>query len=173
MRRLILIATLALTLAFSAVAQATTLTTYNDAVAGFEIAATSTTGVFTGTAGVALSGTWLAVVNHTPLPSSIGGTAAITAGSYFTLKTSLDGKSTNVYGTFNPGGAISFLSQDDGCRKQVYSVVGAFSTLLVNGEPVPGSGGSFVATLTHHRVFIFRRCITYAATVVGQVSLTF
>ncbi|HEX9268404.1 MAG TPA: hypothetical protein VF998_01050 [Candidatus Limnocylindria bacterium] len=173
MKRLIAVATLAVTLALSNVALATT--TYNDAVFGYEIYATSTTGVFTGKAGGDLPGNWFAVVNHTtPLPAIPSDPpATITAGSYFILWTSIGGEATNVTGTFAPGGTVAFVSQAPGCGSQTYSVVGSFSGLLVDGVPAPGSGGTFAATLTHYRAYLFGRCRTLAATVVGAVSLTF
>jgi hypothetical protein len=139
--------------------------TYSDSIAGTEVAFTSTQGRFVGTASGDLPGAWQAVVDHTPLDPN----ATITGGT-FTLATVLNGSGVTVLGTFAQGGTITRIKAGTGCRDQVYTVADTLTDVGVGG----GTGtGAVTATLTHHRTRILGHCITYAATVVGTVNLTF
>jgi hypothetical protein len=51
------------------------------------------------------------------------------------------------------------------CTNQVYTVDGSLRNVPVTGT------GHFVATLTHHRRSVLGRCLLYAATVGGTVTL--
>lgn len=130
---------------------ATTEVTYS--ISGVEYAATTTVGSF---AGVALAaddfGTWQATIVHTSLS---GGTATITGGSF-----ALNGNVLDLAGTFDNGGSITQTGGLLGCGKQTYSVAGTLNA----GSAV------FGAVLTHYRVWLWGRCITYAATVKGLAT---
>ena len=147
-----------------AVPAAAAATTYNDTVAGVEIAATSTQGTFVGTARGDLPGAWRAVVEHTQLSPN----ATITGGSFRLVTTTLQ----TVVGTFDPGGAVIRTNPGTGCTNQTYTVQDTLSNVGVGG---PGSGtGSFQVVLTHYRTFVpFLGCVTYSASVVGALSLNF
>jgi hypothetical protein len=163
---------------FGAVATAVTPVTafaqthsYSDSVVGVEVYATSTEGVFTGTASGALPGTWTADVLHTPL-SGTPETATITGGS-FDLATALSKNDVLITGTFiNNGGSVVQTGGLTGCVDQTYSVNGALDKVGVYGKADRGSG-NFSATLTHYRVQIFGYCVTYGASIAGNVTLSF
>lgn len=87
--------------------------------------ATSTEGVFTGTASGALPGTSTADVLHTPLLGSPDQKATITGGS-FDLATVLNTNDVLITGTFvNDGGSVVQTGGSYGCVDQTYSVNGA------------------------------------------------
>jgi len=154
-----------LALAVAAIPQiALAATTYTDAIVGREFFATPTVGGFAGTATGDLPGSWLAIVEHTPLTT----TARITGGD-FALATRIAGQPTTVTGTFS-GGTVTQTGGFTGCQNQTYKVDGT----LENVGPGGGTGtGTFQAVLTHLRKTFFGRCITYGARVVGTVTLTF
>ena len=141
-------------------AAATTTTTYSDSILGVEIYATSTEGVFTGTASGDLPGAWYAEVDHTPLDPN----ATITGGytdvaSYLGL----------VEGDFT-GGTVTLTNPSHRCRNQVYDVEATLGNVGVGG----GSGtGSFSGVLTHLREKVFGICVTYSATIAGTLTVTF
>ncbi len=139
-------------------------TTYTDSVVGREFFATPTVGAFAGTATGQLPGSWYAVVEHTLL----SGGATITGGQ-FGLTTTIGGQPATVTGTFF-GGTVTQTGGSTGCANQTYAVDGKLENVGVNG----GNGtGTFNAVLTHFRTSLFGSCITYAARVVGSVTLTF
>jgi hypothetical protein len=141
---------------------------YSDNVAGVEVYATSTEGVFTGTAGGSLPGVWSAVVLHTPL----GGTpqqATITGGS-FELGTSSNGFAL-VTGAFT-GGKVLQTGGSTGCSNQTYTVNGTLSNVGAYGHTHTGAG-VFLAILTHYRHSVFGTCVTYGASINGTVNLSF
>ena len=144
--------------------------TYVDSLTGVEVAASSSEGTFVGTATGQLPGAWQAVVDHGPLPKTVGGTAAITSGS-FAVATVLAGHPAVVEGTLDQNGTgITMLSAGARCRKQRFSIVDGLSGVGAGG----GSGtGTVSAVLTHYRTGIFGHCVTYAASVSGSISLTF
>ncbi len=140
-----------------AVAMATTNVTY--AVSGVEYAATPTVGWFAGGAIAADDfGTWQAMVVHGPLPTNPGGTAPVTGGSF-----ALNGQSRDLAGAID-GGLITLLTTSS-CGKQTYSVTGHL-TLAPSGI----GDAAFGMLLSHYRLRLFGRCITYGATVQGSVT---
>jgi hypothetical protein len=161
-KRKVLLASI-LALALAAAPQAALAASYADSVAGVEIYATSTLGIFAGSASGDLPGAWYVTVLHTPLSGSPE-TATIVGGS-FKLRTS-DG-ATTVLGAFT-GGSVTQTGGFSECANQTYSVMGN----LAISAPAPGTG-TFSAVLTHYRTVIFGRCVTYAASVVGQVALAY
>jgi hypothetical protein len=123
------------------------------AISGIEYAATATVGSFAGVAFAADDyGTWRATIAHTSLDSS---PASITGGSFV-----LDGRVRDLAGTFDNGGSITQTGGFTGCGKQTYSVAGTLNA----------GAAAFGAILTHYRIWLWGRCITYAATVKGSVS---
>lgn len=142
--------------------------TYSDAFSGAEIAATATQGSFVGTTSLPLSGSWEAVVDHTPLKPN----ATITGGT-FKEAASLNGQPVGIVGTFNPGGRITLVSATTGCTNQQYAISDALKvSVTTGGSTVPGTA-ALQGVLTHYRTLLFGSCLTYSATVVGTVSFTF
>jgi hypothetical protein len=142
---------------------------YEDSVAGYEVYATSTEGVFTGTASGQLPGYWSADVLHTPL-SGTPQTATIDGGT-FNLYTELHNQATHVTGAFS-GGSVVETAGFTGCADQVYAVTGHLINVGVEGRPDRGTG-TFAATLTHYRVDLGGYCVIYAASIQGAVTLDF
>jgi hypothetical protein len=141
---------------------------YQDAVSGYEIYATSTEGVFAGSASGDLPGSWSADVLHKPLSGSPQ-TAAIDGGT-FDLYTQLHNQSTVITGTFT-GGSVMQTAGFTGCSNETYSVDGVLGSVGIDGKPDHGSG-TFSAVLTHYRYSLFGDCVTYAASISGSVSLS-
>jgi len=139
------------------VAAAASTVTY--AVSGFEYAATPTVGSFAGAAATPDDfGTWQATVVHGPLPVDQGGTASVTGGTF-----GLDGQARDLAGGID-GGTIMLLTTST-CGRQTYSVTGHL-TLAPSGT----GDATFAMLLTHYRLRLFGRCISYAATVQGSVT---
>jgi hypothetical protein len=128
-------------------------------VSGAEYFATTTVGSF---AGVAVAsddfGAWRASVVHTALPTSVGGSAAITSGSF-----TLDGRARDLTGRF-VSGWVTLLTTSS-CGQQTFWVAGPLS--LTSGG---GGTADFASLLTHYRFSLFGRCFTYGATVKGTVT---
>ena len=145
--------------------------TYTDSnVVGAEISATSTQGVFVGTACCALPGSWYAKVDHGLLSSSPGGTASITGG-VFDLYTAQNFTPETLTGAFT-GGTITTVNTGPSCTNQVYQVAGTLGSVSLGGQK--GGTGSFTAVLTHYRISIFGSCVSYFATIrPATVSVTF
>jgi len=135
--------------------------TYSFSISGTEVSATSTTGRFVGTASGSALGTWYAEVVHDPLGAS---PAAIRPGGSFGMALAQAEPAYVVSGQFS-GGAITVLDSGARCTNQVYRVDGRVKNVSVTGT------GHVVATLTHHRRSILGRCLLYAATVGGTVTL--
>ena len=166
-RALLIVALAAFALCTAGAARAAQ--TYNDTISGHEYFATSTDGKFAGTASGALSGYWNADVQHTALCVSCTPTATITGGS-FELATVLHGTYTLVTGYF-AGGTVQVTDVGTHCKNQTFSVNGVLGNV---GPWYSGTGsGIFAVTLTHYRQRVFGKCITYAASVAGTLSLTF
>jgi hypothetical protein len=138
-------------------------------VQGAEIAFTSTRGTFVGH-GVGNAGdrsAWKAVVDHTPLSSL---PATITGGR-FTMATLGPTSTTDfVVGTFT-GGTIAVVNPGVGCTNQTFDVSGDMGN--VTTSTTTGGSGSFDVLLTHYRVRLFGRCVSYAATVTGTASFAY
>jgi hypothetical protein len=163
-RRLGIFAALALCVVVG-VGTATAATTYTSAISGYEVAATSTQGTFAGSANGDLGGYWTATIHHTALSPN-----AVIDGGSFSLGTVLAGAPTLVTGTFT-GGTITYLGSTGTCGNQSFAV-DAFLGSVTAGAASGGSG-TFTGTLTHYRTSIWGRCVTYAASVRGSISLTF
>lgn len=106
-------------------------------------------------------GSWKASVVHVPLsgcPFGSSSSCAITGGT-FALSTNRG----QLAGTFVSPSFVTPISQQSGCGKQVYGVTGTLATAM--------GPGSFTATLTHYRTFVFGHCIPYFATITGSLHL--
>jgi hypothetical protein len=138
-------------------------------IQGAEIAFTSTRGTFVGR-GLGNAGdrsAWKAVVDHTPLSSL---PASITGGR-FTMATLGPTATTDfVVGTFT-GGTIAVVNPGLGCTNQTYDVFGDVGN--VTTSTTSGGTGSFDVLLTHYRVRLFGRCVSYAATVTGTATFAY
>ena len=133
-------------------------------ISGTEVSATSTTGRFVGAASGSALGTWYAEVVHVPLGGGDGAQVAIQSGGSFGMALAQAEPAYVVSGQFS-GGAITVLDSGARCTNQVYRVDGRLKNVSVTGT------GHVVATLTHHRRSILGRCLLYAATVGGTVTL--
>jgi len=135
------------------------------AVSGIETSIpTNNTSTFGGTAfgSGGDAALWQASVQHQALSHCPFGTStscAITGGS-FSLS-SFDG--AKLAGTF-VNGAVTPVSQQAGCGKQVFAVTGSLATTA--------GPAAFAARLTHYRVSIFGTCIPYFATITGSFRMT-
>jgi hypothetical protein len=138
--------------------------TYRFSISGTEVSATSTTGRFVGAASGSALGTWYAEVNHEPLGGGVGARVAIRSGGSFGMALDQAAPAYVVSGQFS-GGTIKVEDSGLNCTNQVYTVDGALRNVSVTGT------GHFVATLTHHRRSVLGRCLLYAATVGGTVTL--
>lgn len=182
-------ATLVLTvvLALLGASSAEASTPHQSSVSGFEFYATASEGRFSGTArGVGpngLWGAWAIVVQHSSLdpcfqrPSSEGPCAWIDSGSFSLAEVSPTREL--VTGAFDSRLEAATAGQADAitllrtgpCTDESFSIVDGLKEV---GSGAEHSGtGSFSATLTHYRRSIFGRCVTYAATVSGQVTLIY
>ncbi len=167
MRRLhILVVSAAAVAALALPSTAAATQTYLDTVTGVEIYATSTEGTFVGTANGDLPGSWEATIDHTVLSPS----AVITGGS-FSLSTAIGSIPTLVTGDVT-GGTVTRLNPNaTGCVNQYFGI-----DALLGGIGIGFSGtgtGEFTGLLTHYRKSIWGYCVTYAASVGGQFSLSF
>jgi len=167
LQRLIILLAAALGLLVAA-PSAVAATTYTDTVSGYEYAFTSTDGKFAGNASGSLPGAWNADVQHTKLCLSCTPTATITGGS-FSLATTHISVPAVVSGDF-VGGTVQVTNRGAGCTNQTFRINGILGNV---GWWAAGSGsGTFNVTLTHYRHSIFGRCVSYAASVRGTLSLT-
>jgi hypothetical protein len=138
-------------------AQAQTPTSYH--VRGVEVYATATEGVFVGVASPDRgAGTWYADVIHKGLARN----GEITGGSFGMLLTS---SPRTITGKFD-GGQVTLKSGGE-CNDEVYDVSGSLNPVSAGKRTTTGD---FDVTLTHHRRWVFSRCVTYAATVVGSAT---
>jgi len=159
----------ALAAIFSTGAGATGAASYADTISGYEYFATSTDGDFAGTASGALPGAWTISVRHARLCLSCTPTATIGGGSV-TLVARLGGGPALIRGTF-ASGTVQVTNPGAGCTNQTFSVNGVLRGVGPSGRRT--GSGTFSATLTHHRKHLLGRCITYAASVTGKLSVTF
>lgn len=156
--RLAIAASLSLSLvSVPAMSLAATDVTYD--LAGSEVWASSTTGVFVGAAARSDDvGFWQATVVHEPLPETIGPSAKVVGGTF-----SLNGWRRDLAGAVT-GGSITLLTTST-CGIQTYNVLG--DVAVTQG----GTGtANFATVLTHYRIKVWGRCITYGATVKGTVT---
>jgi hypothetical protein len=138
-------------------------------VQGAEIAFTSTRGTFVGR-GLGSAGdrsAWKAVVDHTPLSSL---PATITGGRFTMATLSSTSTPDFVVGNFT-GGTIAVVDPGLGCTNQTFDVSGDVGG--VTTTTTSGGSGSFDVLLTHYRVRLFGRCVSYAATVTGTASFAY
>ncbi len=150
--------------ALAAPAGAVVAVTSTDAISGYEYYATSTDGYFAGKATGDLPGSWNTHVVHAPLSLSATPSATITGGSV-QLVTGY----RLLLGAFT-GGTVQVTDAGAGCTNQTFDVDG---TLGQVGPWWNRTGtGTFAATLTHYRRSILGRCVTYAASVAGEISLS-
>jgi hypothetical protein len=172
--------TLALAVAGATSAEATD---HHTIVNGIEFQASSTQGSFSGTAtGTGtnpLWGAWSIVVNHTTLLTDRCGDPAISCahvtGGSFTLGVTSPSVQA-ISGTFDPQkqGFPGIVMVDGGsnCRTQLLHITDSLSRVGAAGGPHTGTG-TFDAYLWHHRHWFFGQCVTYSATVKGNVRLDF
>jgi hypothetical protein len=140
-------------------------------IVGYEYAFTSTVGSFAGT-GTGTAGekaVWNATVKHDPLgsiPTHINGgrveLATASATGHLDFATGALGYHRGSITTLNPG---------SNCTNQEFLVTGALED--VTTSTTSGGSGTFAATLTHYRYWLFGRCIIYKAGVRGTVSFTY
>jgi hypothetical protein len=102
-------------------------------------------------------------VDHTPLTD----TASITGG-YARLVTS---RFVIVRGDFS-GGSVTLTWRAAGCGNERFAVEGTLTNVRRSDSSAVGTG-TFSATLTHYRAWLFGRCQTYSATVRGTIGLSF
>jgi len=149
--------------ALPAVATAAVSPSY--AVGGLELPSTPTQATFVGAASGSLGdhGLWKAVVIH-----SISAPGVIDGGA-FSMTTN---DRTRVTGAFLPGGTIRPTGGTGCSRTETFDVIGDLGDVNSSDNTYFDDTGTFVATLTHYRTLWRGRCITYAATVKGTVTLT-
>jgi hypothetical protein len=160
----------AATLALSSVAAAAPAST-SFAMVGYEYAFTSTVGSFAGTGSgdAGDKAAWNATVYHDPLGST---PAYITGGSVTITTLSPGGHVDYVKGTLTyHGGTITTVNSGANCTNQQYLVTGAVQD--VTTRTTSGGSGTFAVTLTHHRYWLFGRCLTYSASVKGTASFIY
>ena len=138
------------------------------ALAGVETRATNDVGTFVGGAGDSTPSSmlWKAVVRHTQLTRA--GNPAVITGGGVTLQVWSQKRLSKESHIFS-GGTISYVpdrSSGSGCGQQVFRVT---ATLATSSEA--DDSGLLDAYLTHYRRSVFGRCITYAATVHGSLTL--
>ena len=140
-------------------------------VTGFEYAFTSTVGAFAGIGhgNAGDSALWNTRVEHDPL----GSKPTYINGGWFQMGTlSKGGHADFVTGKYvHHGGTITTLDPGANCTNQRFRVAGALENVATT-DSADGTG-SFSAVLTHHRLRIFGRCITYSATVAGIARFSY
>jgi hypothetical protein len=128
---------------------------YTVQVKGIEYSATTTVGKFAGAATGRLPGTWQARVVHEPITAAR--TVPISSGSFQLYS------HRKITGRFVDG-AVRRLNTPTTCVDERFDVRG---NLALDG----GGTGQFTVLLTHLRTTVGARCVTYAATVEGTLTL--
>jgi hypothetical protein len=170
LRLLILVGVTAATLSLPAAAPASPGST-TFAIRGLEYAFTQTVGVFAGigSGNARDSAAWNTDVRHDPLGSE---PTYINGGSFEMATTGPEDRLDFVTGSYvHHGGTITTLDPGANCTNQRFRVAGAIEHVATSDTS--GGTGAFSAVLTHHRVRIFGRCITYSATVAGSATFTY
>jgi len=141
------------------------------AVTGFEYAFTPTVGYFAGgaTGNAGDRGAWNTYVEHDPLGST---PTYITGGSFWMATRSPAGAYDWITGTFvYRGGTITTIDPGANCTNQRYLVTGTLKNVATS--TTTGGTGTFAVTLTHYRVSLLGRCVTYSASVVGSATFDY
>jgi hypothetical protein len=128
---------------------------YTIQVKGIEYSVSATVGKFAGAVTGRSPGTWQASVVHEPI--SAAPTAPITSGSFQLYS------HDKITGHFVDG-AVRRLNAPTTCANERFDVRG---NIALDG----GGTGQFTVLLTHLRTTVGARCVTYAATVDGTVTL--
>jgi hypothetical protein len=140
-------------------------------VTGFEYAFTQTVGSFAGSAtgNAGDRGAWNTSVEHDPL----GSVPTYVNGGTFQMATrGTTGRLDFVTGTFvNHGGTITTIDPGAGCTNQRFLVTGTLADVATS--TTSGGTGAFSVVLTHFRIPLFGRCLTYSASVAGTVSFEY
>jgi hypothetical protein len=124
LRASLILAVMGMAVCLPVTASAAPLTSsHSDSVSGAEIYATSTEGVFTGTASGDLPGYWYAEVDHTLLDPN-----AVITGGYTYVATYLG----LVEGDFT-GGTVTLTNPSSHCRNQIYDVQATLGNVGVYG----------------------------------------
>jgi hypothetical protein len=142
------------------------------AVRGFEYAFTPTVGFFAGSAAgnAGDRGAWNTDVEHDRLGSSPP--IYVNGGSFWMATRGPSGSYDWVTGTFtHHGGTITTIDPGANCTNERYLVTGTLRN--VTTSTTSAGTGSFSVTLSHFRASVLGRCITYSASVVGQVSFDY
>jgi hypothetical protein len=135
-----------------------------DGIAGIELPSSDIThvGNFAGAALGQLSGTWAATIDHDQLTYTVGTPTTINDGT-FTLRSG----GVTYTGLIDSGGTVTPSSLPSGCGNQTFAVKAS-----VTGAGMDPVSGSFSGTLTHYQTMIFRKCVTYSASIVGVAALS-
>ena len=140
-------------------------------ITGFEYAFTQTVGFFagSGTGNAGDRAVWNTSVQHDPLGSV---PTYVNGGSVQMTTRSAAGRLDFVTGTLvNHGGTITTIDPGAGCTNQRFLVTGTLTDVATS--TTAGGTGSFSVTLTHFRTPLFGRCVTYSASVAGDVSFDY
>ena len=161
----VVLAVLAAQLALPSLTRATTPEVYS--IAGYEIWFGRTVGRFVGGgywAGGELSA-WYGSIEHS---ESVSPTGIITGGRATLYR--MDG--VWITGNFG-GGVVQQTNEGAGCTDESHTVNGILYGVTRSDRDGPTGAAVFDATLIHHHAWIFGRCITYSASVVGTISVIF
>jgi hypothetical protein len=150
-------------------------------VNGFEFHATSTQGSFSGAASGTgqngLWGAWSIVVDHTSLLTDRCGhppvsCAQVTGGS-FTLAVTSPVEVVSGSFTYQGHGVPGIVMADGGwnCTTQLLHITDRLNSVGTGSQHT--GWGTFDAYLWHYRHWFFGQCVTYSATVKGNVTLVF
>jgi hypothetical protein len=169
MRWVRVLAASAVTAVSLVVAGSAAAASFTDTVAGietafFEVSPGVEVSRFDGFAVGDRPGRFSAIVTHAPLAT---GGAILDDGDDGDFKL-VNRRGLLVTGEFT-GGAVSAVSAEPGCGKQVYDVDADLDVMMGSN-----AGTAHVdALLTHLRTRLFGTCITYFATIKGTVAFAF
>ena len=133
---------------------------------GYEVWFSPTVGTFVGT-GRGTAGelaAWHSSIEHSVV---VNPTGTITGGWATLFR--VDG--VRISGWFSEG-SLQQTNDGPGCTNESHTVTGRLSSVSRSDTGAVGTG-VFHATLEHHRVWLFGRCISYSASVNGTISLLF